>query len=130
MKKAFLMVEVIISILLLSGIILTLFKINDNSFKLINKVDTDGFYNQLISIVALNYNTYTKSNISVYPNTLVTFNDETRKEIKSIKIQMKQEIDAKKRLSISEVNIPVTIYKTTYNIEKKNSKKIYSIQFK
>jgi hypothetical protein len=129
MKKAFLMLEVIISIVLLSGVMLALFKVNDNGFMIVKKVEDNRFNHNMTSIVGLNYPTFTNSNITVFLDKLVSVSDDDiRQRIKAFKIKMKQKMLKDESMDLGEISITVTVYENQLSWDDTTQKKLYSIK--
>lgn len=131
MKKAFSLVEVVISIVILSFVMITLFQIKNNNIFLLNKSDENvKLADYILLIIDINDNLENKNeNISL--SEAINFdNDEIRKELKEIKIKMKD--DKLKDFNVEHENIKfeVKTYARTYEIENKIKKSIYSFKVK
>jgi hypothetical protein len=88
LKKALSLIEVLISIVLLSTVIITILQIKDNNIYFLAKFKNDTLYN---SYIALTASSYTKDiNKNVYLSDIADFKDDNiRKELKQIKINIK-----------------------------------------
>ena len=130
MKKAFSLVEVIISVAILSFVMITLLQMKSNNIFLLEKSNEK---TQLVDYVLLAgdiEDSSKKTNKSVYLDKLTQFkNDDIRRELKEIKIDIKdKELD---KLEIKEdgLNIKIKTYAREYKIEEDIKKSIYSWEF-
>lgn len=130
MKKAFSLVEVIISVAILSFVMITLLQMKSNNIFLLEKSNEK---TQLVDYVLLAgdiEDSSKKTNKSVYLDKLTQFkNDDIRRELKEIKIEIKdKELD---KLEIKEdgLNIKIKTYAREYKIEEDIKKSIYSWEF-
>jgi len=130
LKKAFSLVEVIISVAILSFVMITLLQMKSNNIFLLEKSNEK---TQLVDYVLLAgdiEDSSKKTNKSVYLDKLTQFkNDDIRRELKEIKIEIKdKELD---KLEIKEdgLNIKIKTYAREYKIEEDIKKSIYSWEF-
>ncbi len=130
MKKAFSLVEVIISVAMLSFVMITLLQMKSNNIFLLEKSNEK---TQLVDYVLLAgdiEDSSKQTNKSVYLDKLTQFkNDDIRRELKEIKIEIKdKELD---KLEIKEdgLNIKIKTYAREYKIEEDIKKSIYSWEF-
>ena len=88
MKKALSLIEVLISIALLSTVIITILQLKDNNIYFLAKFKKDALYNNYIALIASSYKKDINKN--VYLSDTVDFKDnDIRKELKQIKINIK-----------------------------------------
>jgi len=121
-RKAFTLIEVIISISLLSIVIITVLKIKENNFFNIDKFKNINSDMELLSIASV-YGKNNKDNSHFYLDYLLKdTNDELDKKLKNTKIYIKNEI-------IDSITIDdkiIIVNETRYSIDKRVNNKIYS----
>ena len=127
MKKALSLVEVMISIVLLTIIIASILQIQQNNLSFLERFKESSLYNSYISMVATVEDT--KRNKTVYLDKVVRFkDDEIRKELKEVKVKIKDE-------EVDEIELPkndylqnAKIYQSTYSIDDKVVKSFYTFR--
>ena len=121
--KAFTLIEVIISISLLSIVIITVLKIKENNFTNIQKFDIIKNDNQLLSIATISYANTKDVNTHLYLNEILKkSNDTLNKILKNTKVYIKSEI-------IDSIEIEdkiINTRETKYTIANKASTSIYT----
>ena len=129
MKKSFFLIEVMISVLLISGIILSLFKIKSNNLNFLNKYNTNTLINSSFSIFMLNnMNTYDKNEKQYLKDIINIKNTNIPKYIKDTKIQVKDKKILDKEIKLEDTQINLITYESTYTMPNEFSKKIYTIK--
>lgn len=130
MKKAFSLMEVVIAVVILSVVMITLLKIKSENIFLISKSNTNIKMNDYI-LMAVDFSdeiSNKNENIDVekkYPYE----NDEIKKELKDIKVSIKDERLEAKLIESDFKNINTTIFSRTYSLENSDmKKKIYSFK--
>ncbi len=129
MKKSFLLIEVLISIMLISAVILALFKIKDNNLYFLEKHSNRAELNSFVSLVALNSKDITIKNHNVYLSDIVDFEDEEiRRLLKDIKVKTKQNKIREEKISKEGITIDLQKHGNSYSIDNKILKKTYKIK--
>lgn len=124
-KDGISLIEVLISIMLISIVIASIFQIQKNNLNFLEKSKTTIKNSEYISLVAL-----TKQNgiinKDLYLNNEIKFNDdEIRKELKAIKINQKdKELDTLK-FDDDKYSISIKTIETTYKIDTTTQKQFY-----
>lgn len=130
MKKAFSLVEVIISVAMLSFVMITLLQMKSNNIFLLEKSNEK---TQLVDYVLLAgdiEDSSKQTNKSVYLDKLTQFkNDDIRRELKEIKIEIKDKELNKLEIKENGLNIKIKTYAREYKIEEDIKKSIYSWEF-
>ena len=122
--------EVVIAVVILSVVMITLLKIKSENIFLISKSNTNIKMNDYI-LMAVDFSdeiSNKNENIDVekkYPYE----NDEIKKELKDIKVSIKDERLEAKLIESDFKNINTTIFSRTYSLENSDmKKKIYSFK--
>ena len=122
-KKAFTLIEVIISISLLSIVITTVLKIKENNFLNIEKFKNINADMELLSIASIVGNNKKDNNSHFYLDEIIkNTNDELDKKLKNTKVYVK----SKTKDSINIDDKTITINETEYSIDKRANTKIYT----
>ncbi|HIP13015.1 MAG TPA: hypothetical protein EYG97_01030 [Arcobacter sp.] len=129
-KKSFTLVEVLVSVTLLSIVIATIFQIKENNLFYLDKFRNSSNYNELVSIATITSNNKNKlRNENIYLEKIVDFkDDDIRKELKKIKVNVKEEEYSYSKLPLDDISIILTVTQSKYKIQDKISTDIY--QFK
>ena len=127
MKKALSLVEVIVAIILITIVIGTMLEMKTNNIFFLEKFKNSSLYNSYISMVA--NKDKKQDNKNIYLDKEVDFDDdEIRKELKEIKIKVKQLDNEDMPLIKNDYIKNAIIIKRKYTIEDKITKVFY--QFK
>lgn len=130
MKKAFLLIEVLISVLLITGVIATLLKIKNNNLYFLEKVKKDKIINSSFLAFILQENKNSSKN-KEYLSDIYTFkNDKLRKIFKDIKVIKKSKKISTKTLKTDALLLKIDTYETSYKISDDFEKIIYFIKLK
>ncbi|RXJ86842.1 prepilin-type N-terminal cleavage/methylation domain-containing protein [Arcobacter sp. CECT 8985] len=130
MKKAFSLIEVIISITLLSVVLYSFISLKSNNISIIEKLKQINKRNNYINLAIKSTNDI-KSDESfyltdIYKNT----NNSLRKELKNLHITKKRVLEEKKEFNFdNSINIEIEVFKTSYKLNSKN-KNIYEVKIK
>jgi type II secretory pathway pseudopilin PulG len=130
MKKSFTLIEVIISVVILSIIIVAILQIQQNNLNYLDKFKNSFTNNEYISLASL-YDKKNKKylNTHFYLDKIVkTKDDDIRKELKNIKIYVKTKLRNTIDLSSDNFNFKIKIYKENYKIKDKISKNFYTFK--
>ena len=121
MRRAFSLVEVLISIALVSGIIAILFQIKQNNLYFLEKFQKQDEFGSIVSIASLD-NSNNLRNKKVYMADLVDFNDDDiRKKLKEKKIKVKDEKFDTISYESDEYSINIEIIKNQFTLDDLNS---------
>jgi len=121
-KDAVSLVEVLISVMLISVVIVSLLQIKENNLYFLDKTKKMSKYNAYLSMVALDNN----KDGNIYLNNYIDFrDDELRKEFKKIKIKVRNNDLKSLKIGTNEYMIYVSIQETKLSIEDKIEKKFY-----
>lgn len=128
MKKAFTLIEVIISIGLLSVVIATILQVKQNNLFYIEKFQNSAKNNVYISLASTKK--YPNNNIKdekIYLERIVDFkDDDIKKELKDIKVYLKEEKLKKIDLSNEEYSLNIQIIKKNYKVDDSINKSLYT----
>ena len=130
MKKSFSLIEVLISVMLLSVIITTIFQIKENNLFFLSKFANSSKNNEFISLATIEKIDPNKlRNSNIYLDEIVDFkDDDIRKELKNIKVNIKDKEEEELDLSTDEYTLKIQILKSMYKIEDKIQKDIYTFK--
>ena len=125
MKKAFTLIEVIISISLLSIVIVTILKIKENNFDNIEKLNIINNDAQLLGVASIYNNSKNSKNTHIYLNNILNnTKDSLHKVLKNTKVYIKSEKINSQKIELKVIN---TI-QTSYKIKNKASVDIYTFK--
>lgn len=125
MKQAFSLMEIIIATILLSVVMLSLFQIKSNNIFILEKSKKSKEQNEYLSLI-MDSKEYSKRNENIYLSRYLNIEDDNlRRELKQIKIKVKDEILDKKTEKIKKFSLNVSQYKTKYSFENGIAKDIY-----
>ena len=130
MKKAFSLMEVIISIVILSVVMITLLQIKSDNIHLVSKSDKKVKINDYILLAIDFKNEILNKNedIEIYKN-LKYENEYVRNELKDIKVRIKDEKIESISIDNGFNNINITTYSRTFTLEQSDiKKKLYSFK--
>ena len=129
MKKAFSFMEVIISVVILSVVMITLLKIKSDNIYLVSKSEQKSKFNDYI-LMAINFSDTTKNkNEDISLEKYKYENEDLKKELKDIKVSIKDEKIDTKTIYNGSNNINVTIYSRTFSFDDNDlKKKLYSFK--
>lgn len=129
MKKAFSFMEVIISVVILSVVMITLLKIKSDNIYLVSKSEQKSKFNDYI-LMAIDFSDTTKNkNEDISLEKYKYENEELKKELKDIKVSIKDEKIDTKTIYNGSNNINVTIYSRTFSFDDNDlKKKLYSFK--
>jgi len=126
MRKALSLVEVLVAIILITIVIGTMLEIKSNNIFFLEKFKNTSLYNSYISLAIQEDN---KEDKNIYLDEVASFNDdEIRKKLKQIKIEIKLEDDEEMNLPDNDYVKTAKIIKTTYTVENQASKIFYRFE--
>ena len=127
MKKALSLVEVLVSIVLITLIITALLSIKDTNLSFIEKSAQKEKYRSYISLLAYDIESIKNRNKNIFLSDIIGLNDDDfKQEISSIKINVKDEIQETKELENSTFSYQIN--KSTYKIDEKASNSFFTIK--
>lgn len=128
MKKAFSLMEVIVAITMLSVVMISLLQVKSDNIFLIQKSDEKAKLNDYASL-AMDLNETNDRNENIYLDRIYRFSDdELRKELKPIKVKIKDKQISSETIKNDIYDLNITTYSTTYNIDDNINKSIYSFK--
>lgn len=128
MKKAFSLMEVLVAITMLSVVMISLLQVKSDNIFLIQKSEEKAELNDYVSLV-MNLEEASDRNENIFLDRVYRFDhDELRKELKPIKIKIKDNEISSKLIKNDTYDLNITTYSTTYNIDDKINKSIYTFK--
>ena len=132
MKKAISLVEVLVSIMLITTVIAAILQMKDNNLFYLDKFQNSSLNNSYLNFAVDSSSREEKRNKSIYLNSQVDFKDDAiRKELKKIKIFIKdtvlKDISIPKNDYIDSVGITQSQYSFIQN-EKTITQKFYTFK--
>lgn len=120
--------EIIISIVILSVVIVSLLQLKVNNIFLTSKSEVSK-ENLNYILMAINSNEVKNRDENIYLKDIFTFDDTLRKKIKDKKINVKDELLENIEIKKDDLSLNIDIYSTKYTLDKTdNSKIIYSFK--
>jgi len=128
LKKAFSLMEVMISVILLSVVMVSLLQLKVNNIFQTTK-SQESKENLDYILISINGDEVDKRNENIYLKDKFNFSDEVRQKIKDKKINIKDELVDTYTIENNDINLNIDIYATKYTLENSgNSKTIYSFK--
>lgn len=131
MKKSFSLIEVIIAVSILSVVMVSLLQIKSDNIFLISKTNEQSKLNDYIqlSIDFKKINKENQENEELFLDEKFTFeNDDIRKELKDIKVKIREEKEDINEIETSARSLNITTYSRIYSIDNSIKKKIYNFK--
>lgn len=120
--------EIIIAIMILSVVMVTLLQVKSDNIFILSKANEKSQLRDYIAL-SVNLNSFSNRNENLFLNRVYNFtNDDLRKELKDIKIKIKDEQVNKKSYKTDVRNIEVITYESSYSIEDDIKKSIYTFE--
>lgn len=120
--------EVLVSIILISGVILTLFEINSNNLFFLEKFSQNSDSNSALSLTMLSHKEIANENKNVYIKDIIEFkNNEVSKIFKDIKIKIKDNVFEKQEITLDKNTVNVEVYETELTLNDRK-KKFYTMK--
>jgi Tfp pilus assembly protein PilV len=130
MKKSFSLMEVIITIVMLTVVMITLLQVKSDNIFLVSKSNEKSQQSDYIQL-AINMNNEDKKNGNIFLKDVYKFkNNDIRKEVKSIKIKVKNTQIDSKDYNAEVVNFKIITNATIYSINDDIKKYIYTFKIK
>jgi prepilin-type N-terminal cleavage/methylation domain-containing protein len=129
MKKAFSLMEVIISVVILSVVMIALLQIKSENIHIVSKSD-DRVKNNDHILMAINFDEpiFEKKEIVYIDKKFNYLNEKIRTELDSVKIEIKDEKKELKSIKTDSNSINVTTYNRTFLENGNIKKKLYSFK--
>ena len=124
--------EVIIAVMILSVVMVALLQIKTENIFLISKTNERIKLNEYVqlSIDLKKVNEENSENIEFFLDKKYPFvNDDIRKELKEIKVDIREKKEDEYKIETPSENLNVTIYSRTYSINEDIKKKIFNFKF-
>ena len=131
-KKSFSLMEVIIAVMILSVVMVALLQIKTENIFLISKTNERVKLNEYVqlSIDLKKVNEESSEDIEFFLDKKYPFvNDDIRKELKEIKVDIREKKEDEYKIETPSENLNVTIYSRTYSINEDIKKKIFNFKF-
>ncbi len=125
-KKAFSLVEILISVALISVVIVALIQMGQNNLFLLEKFKSISTNNDYSSLAFYGIDENQTSDKNIYLDEVVDFkDDDLRRELKEIKVVVKNEKLEDEKIDAESFAITKQITKTKLTIENQNEKDFY-----
>jgi len=130
MKRSFTLIEVLVSIGLLSVIIAVIFQIKQNNLFYLHKFNNSVKVDQYIALATIKkFKNDNLKNRKIYLDEIVDFkDDDIRRDLKNIKISLKEEELDDIDFSTDQYNLKIKIIEQIYKYNSKNEKKFYQFR--
>ncbi len=130
MKRSFTLIEVLVSIGLLSVIIAVVFQIKQNNLFYLHKFNNSVKVDQYIALATIKkFKNDNLKNRKIYLDEIVDFkDDDIRRDLKNIKISLKEEELDDIDFSTDQYNLKIKIIEQIYKYNSKNEKKFYQFR--
>ena len=130
MKKAFSLMEVIIAIVMLSVVMIALLKIKSENIFLVSKSNENTKANEYILLAVDFKDEILNKNENIFLDKKYQYsNDDVRRELKDIKISIKDEKLESESIDNGFNSININTFSRTFTLENSNiKKKIYSFK--
>lgn len=120
--------EVIVAVMVLSVVMVALLQVKSDNIFLISKADETKEFKEYLSM-AFNLDEVETRNENIFLSRKFDFEDDKlRRELKPIKVKVKDELIDTKLIKNDSYDFNVVTYETSYSIDKKIQKKIYSFK--
>lgn len=131
-KKSFSLMEVLIAVMILSVVMVALLQIKTENIFLISKTNERVKLNEYVqlSVDLKKVNEESSEDIELFLDKKYPFiNDDIRKELKEIKVDIREKKEDEYKIETPSENLNVTIYSRTYSINEDIKKKIFNFKF-
>lgn len=129
MKKAFSLVEVLIAVALLSVVIVALIKMGQNNLFLLEKFKTSNTSSGYNSLAFFGIDMNKTEDKNIYLDEVVDFkDDDVRRELKEIKVVVKNEKLEDKKIEADSFTITKKITKIHLTTDNQNEKDFYRFE--
>ena len=130
MNKSFSLMEVIIAIVMLSVVMITLLQVKSDNIFLVNKSNEKSKQSDYIQL-AIDMSTEDKKNENIFLDEVYKFkNDDIRKELKSVKIIVKDNQIDSQDYHTEVINFKIITNARSYSINDDIKKSIYTFRIK
>lgn len=131
MKKSFSLIEVVIAVSILSVVMVSLLQIKSDNIFLISKTNDQSKLNDYIQLAVdfKKINQENQENEEIFLDKKFTFeNDDIRKELKDIKVKIREEKENASKIDTDSQSLNITTYSRVYSIDNSIKKKIYNFK--
>lgn len=120
--------EIIITTVLISAVMLSLFQVKSNSIFILEKSKDTKKQKEILSLL-FDSKEFSKRNKNVYLDKYFSIkDDDIRREFKEYKVKIKDELIEKIQEKTDSLNFEINKYKTEYSFEKGIKKNIYKFE--
>jgi len=127
MIKALSLMEVLVSIILITVVIAALLSIKQNNLSIMEKSNEKEAYRSYISVLAYDIESINNRNKNIFLSDVLDMNDtDFKEEINSIKINVKDEIIESK--DVKNSSFSYSLIKSTYKIEEKITNSFFTLK--
>ncbi len=123
-KQAISLVEVLVAVMLISVVIVSLLQIKENNLTLLDKLTVSSKLNSYISIIALKNDN--KEGMIYLDQELYFKDDDIRKSLKDIKIEVKNKTLSPLKFEVEKYKIQIDIKQTVLSIDDTFKKQFYT----
>jgi Zn-dependent metalloprotease len=130
-KKSFSLMEVIVAVMILSVVMVALLQIKTENIFLISKTNERVKLNEYVqlSVDLKKVNEDSSDNIELFLDKKYPFvNDDIRKELKEIKVLVREKKEDEYKIETQSQDLNITIYSRTYSINDDIKKKIFNFK--
>ncbi len=128
MKKGMGLIEVIISIVLISVVVLAVIKTQKNN---LHQLDNFQRTLQYQSFISLAKQENAEDDKTLHLDELIPFKDDRLREYyKDVKVEVSKEKESTEKISHNNINVSIDIIKTSYTIEDKTKQDFYRFEIK
>jgi type II secretory pathway pseudopilin PulG len=130
-KKSFSLIEVVIAVSILSVVMVSLLQIKSDNIFLISKTNDQSKLNDYIQLAVdfKKINQENQENEEIFLDKKFTFeNDDIRKELKDIKVKIREEKENASKIDTDSQSLNITTYSRVYSIDNSIKKKIYNFK--
>jgi len=123
--------EVIIAVMILSVVMVALLQIKTENIFLISKTNERVKLNEYIQLAVdlKKVNQESEENTEIYLDKKYPFvNEDIRKELKEIKVVIREEIEDEYKIETPTQDLNITTYSRTYSIDEDIKKKIFNFK--
>ena len=119
--------EIIITTVLISTVIFSLYQVRSNSIFILNKSKETKKDKEILSLL-FDSMSFSKRNETIYLDKYFNMPDDIRREFKEYKVKVKDELIDKTKFEKDEFNILINKFKTEYILENDIKQKIYKFE--
>lgn len=130
MKKAISLIEVMVSVIIITFVIGVLLDTKNQNLFFLERFNEIDKTNSLILMYANDYSNINSRDEDVYLKDIIENNhDEIRRDLKDIKISVKDEIVEERVFEYDNIKLSYEIIESTYKLDDKHIKNLYIVKF-